>query len=138
MKRIILAAIMLLMAAGCSQTVRYTPGEIEAFPPDVREHIKKKEVSLGMSQAAVRYSWGAPVAVKVVPEENKEIWVYSSVRVYVTKLTFTGGILTGSSSSISFNNPLTILDKEKGSSLPDKELPKSHGATDGNTIKVQE
>ncbi|MFC1549627.1 hypothetical protein ACFL4R_02005, partial [Nitrospirota bacterium] len=77
--------------AGCSQTVRYSPGELESFSPNVREHIKKKEVSLGMSQTAVRYSWGAPKAVKVLPEEGREVWVYSSLRVYVTKLTFAGG-----------------------------------------------
>lgn len=114
MQKVLLAAIVLILVAGCSQQIRYSPGELEVFEPKTREHIQKKEVSLGMSQAAVRYSWGAPIAVKTFPEENKEIWLYSSLRVYVTKLTFVDGKLVGSSSSLSINNPLTFSDKESG------------------------
>ena len=72
LKKVLLAAFALVLAAGCSQGVRYSPGELEVFALEVREHIRKKEVSLGMSQAAVRYSWGAPKAVKAIPEETKE------------------------------------------------------------------
>jgi len=136
MRNILLAALALILVAGCSQAVRYSPGELEAFPPQFREHIKKKEVSLGMSQSAVRYSWGAPKAVRVLPEENKEIWVYSSLRVYVTKLTFKDGKLTGSSSRISFNNPLTMSDKEKGS-VPEDDTAATHGSG-GDAMKVEE
>jgi len=113
-KRILLAAFALLLAAGCSQGIRYSPGELEVFSPEVREHIKNKEVSLGMTQTAVRYSWGAPKAVKVIPEESKEIWVYSDARVYVTKLTFVDGKVVASSAGFSLNNPIAKPDKERG------------------------
>jgi len=112
MKRVLLAVFALLLAAGCSQGIRYSPGELEIFSPEVREHIKNKEVSLGMPQAAVRYAWGAPKAVKVIPEDNSEIWVYSDIRVYVRKLTFVNGRLKGSTSGFSLNNPLASTDKE--------------------------
>jgi len=114
MRKVLLASLAITLVAGCSQAVRYSPAELEIFTPVVREHIKKKEVSLGMPQAAVRYSWGAPKAVKSVPEENTEIWVYSSKRVYVTKLTFVDGRLKGSSTAMSFNNPLALSDKKRG------------------------
>jgi hypothetical protein len=137
MRKILLAALAILLVAGCSQAVRYSPGELEVFSPEIREHIKKKEVSLGMSQAAVRYSWGAPKAVKVLPDEDKEIWVYSSLRVYVTKLTFLGGKLTGSSSRISFNNPLTLADKEKGSASEDgKADSEAKGGARGDSVEL--
>ncbi|MCK5088475.1 MAG: lipoprotein [Hyphomicrobiaceae bacterium] len=106
MKRFLLAAIILLLVAGCSKGVRYSPGELSAFTPEVREHIKKKEVAIGMPMAAVRYAWGAPKAVKPIPEENKEIWVYSDARVYVTKLTFVDGKVVESSAGFSLNNPI--------------------------------
>lgn len=139
MKKLILAAIALVLVAGCSKAVRYSPGELEGFSPKVRAHIEKKEVSLGMSYAAVRYSWGAPKAVKVLESEDKEIWVYSSLRVYVTKLTFTGGKLTGSSSKISFNNPLTMLDRDKGSAPAEAERSSdAQGSEGGSSKKAQE
>lgn len=139
MRKIILAAIALMLVAGCSQTVRYTPMELANFPPKEREHIKERAVSLGMTQSAVRYSWGAPKAVKVLPDENKEIWVYSRFRVNVIKLTFIDGKLTSSSSRISFNNPLKMSDKEQGTVPQDsKASTEAQGGSDGDQIKVQE
>lgn len=136
MRKILLAAIALMLIAGCSQQVRYSPGELEVFEPNIREHIKNKEVSLGMPQAAVRYSWGAPIAVKTHPEENKEVWIYSSLRVYVTKLTFVDGKLVGSSSSLSINNPLTFSDKESGSeTAASTDTPAEGSQPEGANIK---
>jgi len=135
MRNVFLAALALMLVAGCSKGIRYSPGELELFSPEVREHIIKKEVALGMPQAAVRYIWGAPKVVKVIPEENKEIWVYSDIRVYVTKLTFVDGKLTSSTSKMSLNNPLTQSDKEKDS--PEDGSKASPGDQSGEAVRSE-
>ena len=112
-KVLLLLAAALFIMAGCSQGVRYSPGELSAFTPEVREYIKDKKVSIGMSMSAVRYAWGAPKKVRTFPEEDKEIWVYSSFRVYLTELTFVGGKVVVSSSGLSINNPISLPEKDK-------------------------
>ena len=106
MRKILLAAMIAMFIMGCSKGINYSPGELELFTPDVREHIKNNEISIGMSQIAVRYAWGAPKAVKSMPEENKEIWIYTNMRIHVTKLTFVDSRLASTTSGISINNPI--------------------------------
>lgn len=143
-KRITTLAIitlLLVLAAGCTPKVRYSPGELDVFTPEVREHIVKKEISLGMTQAAVRYSWGAPQAVKVIPEGDKEIWVYSSARVYVTKLTFAEGKLVGSTSGFSLNSPISRPGEQndKNQAAPPAEQPTPADTAPADTeIKIEE
>ncbi|MEJ2253677.1 MAG: hypothetical protein P8Y75_04795 [Nitrospirota bacterium] len=93
------AAVLLVFLAGCSKGVRYSPSEIDAFSPDVQEHIKKGEIALGMSPTAVRYAWGAPKDVKIPGPDKQgrfvEIWIYGRFPGMETKLIFADGVLTG-------------------------------------------
>lgn len=82
MKNVVLLifALLLLLQAGCTKSVRYSEEEIKAFPPETQEHIRKGEVDLGMTQEQVRYTWGSPDSIKILePFEGKsrEEWVYS-------------------------------------------------------------
>lgn len=93
-----------LFALGCaSSQVRFTQDEIKSYPIDIQEHIIKGEVSPGMTQSQVRYSWGAPSEVNIKSTSNgqpKEEWVYSSgMGMFKTRLTFTDGKLTSIVSS---------------------------------------
>lgn len=131
MRKVLHAALALALVAGlaglagCSKGIRYSPAEMAAFDATTQEHIKDKEVAIGMSQAAVRYSWGAPKAIKSSPGENREVWIYTSARVYVTRLTFVDGRLTESSSGLSLNNPIVkhpeVEAKEAKQSAGDAE-----------------
>jgi hypothetical protein len=88
--------IALFLAVGCATTARYSVGEIQNYPPAVQEHIKNREVSLGMTMTQVRYSWGAPDSIRVMePENGKERiqWTYKKMIFSKTRLIFTGGIL---------------------------------------------
>ena len=87
---VILTASFLFVGIGCAKSVRYTEEEIQQFPPETQEHIRKGEVKLGMTTQQVRYAWGAPNSIKFLeptPEgKSREQWVYSKLGVFSTKL----------------------------------------------------
>lgn len=92
------AAVALLLAAGCTKSVRYSQDEIKDYPPAVQENIKNNEITPGMTRAQVRYSWGGPHAVRILSpsEAGKERveWVYEKFKIFRTRLIFTDGSLT--------------------------------------------
>jgi hypothetical protein len=82
MKKVLLLVISvsLLLFLGCAKSIRYTEDEIKTFPDEIKEHVRKGQISLGMSQEQVRYAWGAPDSIKFLEAfENKsrEEWTYS-------------------------------------------------------------
>jgi len=87
---IVILAVSFLFGVGCTKSVRYTEEEIQQFPPETQEHIRKGEVKLGMTTQQVRYAWGAPNSIKFLeptPEgKTREQWVYSKLGVFSTKL----------------------------------------------------
>jgi len=95
-----IAVLCGLALAGCSagKEVRYTPGEIKNFAPDVQERIRVGELALTMTQAQVRLAWGAPQAVRTITTDDgsvREEWEYRSMFGAVrTYLYFEDGILT--------------------------------------------
>jgi hypothetical protein len=100
MKNIFYVVVVALLLAACSTSgVRYSPREIKSFPPEIQEHIKNAEVTLGMSPLAVRYAWGAPAEVNILEPDSqgrfREEWVYRKLRFMKTRLIFTDGKLTG-------------------------------------------
>jgi len=97
MRKLLIGMGILLVLAACTKEVRYSPGEIEKFPPEVQSKIRSGEVSLGMTPEMVRYSWGSPNEVNVLkpnPEgKMREEWIYENF-ISVTSLIFTEGVLT--------------------------------------------
>ncbi|MDI6890781.1 MAG: hypothetical protein QMC83_07590 [Thermodesulfovibrionales bacterium] len=91
-------ALLLLLGVGCTKSIRYSEEEIKGFPPNIQEHIKKGEVTPGMTQSQVRYSWDAPNSVRTLaPSEDgksREEWVYERFKVFKTRLIFTDGKIT--------------------------------------------
>lgn len=88
---------VLVLAAGCASPARYSAEEIQGYPPAIQEHIKNKEVSLGMTMTQVRYAWGGPDSIRVMePENGKERtqWTYKKILFAKTRLIFTGDKLT--------------------------------------------
>jgi uncharacterized protein YneF (UPF0154 family) len=106
MKKIILVilTLLLLLGIGCVRSVRYSEEEIKYFPPDIQEHIRKGEVTLGMTQSQVRYSWGAPSSTRILePSENenlREEWTYLGLMdiktglLFKTQVIFTDGVVS--------------------------------------------
>jgi len=92
-----LISALMLPLAGCAKEVRYSPGEIEKFPPEIQAKIRSGEVSLGMTPEMARYSWGSPNEVNVLKPtaegKMREEWVYETF-INVTSLIFTEGVLT--------------------------------------------
>jgi hypothetical protein len=92
-----IAAFTLMLTAGCTKSVRYSQDEIKDYPPAIQEHIKNNEVTIGMTKAQVRYSWGGPHAVKILSpgEGGKERveWVYEKLKFFKTRLIFSDGFL---------------------------------------------
>ncbi|MEW6118010.1 MAG: hypothetical protein AB1553_14095 [Nitrospirota bacterium] len=81
---------------GCASYARYTHDEIKNYPVEIQEKIIKGEIVPGMTQQQVRYAWGAPNAVRMLEPEagkQKEEWIYSSMGVFKTRLTFIDGKL---------------------------------------------
>ncbi|MDP2156815.1 MAG: hypothetical protein Q8K68_03795 [Nitrospirota bacterium] len=95
---ICIAVISLMLAAGCTKSVRYSQDEIKDYPSSVQDHIKNNEVTIGMTRAQVRYSWGGPHTVKILSpgEAGKERveWVYEKLKFFRTRLIFTDGSLS--------------------------------------------
>jgi hypothetical protein len=87
---IVILAVSFLFGIGCTKSVRYTEEEIQTYPSDIQENIRKGEVKLGMTTQQVRYAWGAPNSIKFLeptPEGNtREEWVYTKLGVFGTKL----------------------------------------------------
>ena len=120
MKRIILLAAAAIFIIACTgESVRYSPYELQDFDPKVQERIKNAEVSIGMSPQAVRYSWGAPKAVRVKESDEglyTEEWIYTRARVIATKLIFQEGRLVGIVTGSTVNkNPIDLIrgDQQK-------------------------
>lgn len=116
MTRLIALAALTLMIGACTTAVRYSPAELSMFPPDVQERIKKKEVALGMTNVQVRYSWGAPAAVKVMTDESgniTEVWTYTTGRILVNRLYFQDGKLVGETSGTSLKKPLSVSNQNQ-------------------------
>lgn len=101
MKKLIGAIVLLVIALNfsCTKAMRYTNEEISSYPPQIQEHIRKGEVVTGMTMQQVRYAWGAPAKIKVLPstDDGKERvqWEYRRMfGAFKTYLRFTDGVLT--------------------------------------------
>jgi hypothetical protein len=98
MNRILVYVVCALALTACTTSVRYSPSEIERFTPEIKEKIKKGEVDFGMSPLMVRYALGPPQAVRFPGVDEKgrflEIWMYTTLRVYVKKITFADNKVT--------------------------------------------
>ncbi len=92
------AAVLLIAQAGCTRSMRYSAEEIKDFPPTVQEHIKKGEITPGMTMSQVRYAWGAPDNVRTLaPYEDgrdRVEWEYTRIYMLKTRLVFTANSLT--------------------------------------------
>jgi hypothetical protein len=110
MMKVFLGALLALAFVACSHPVRYAPSELNQFSPAVQEHIKKAEVTLGMSPAAVRLSWGPPTSVTVMKPDAqgnyREEWIYTKAKVWATRLVFTDQKLTGFIQGLAPRKPL--------------------------------
>jgi hypothetical protein len=91
-----LIALMFVFFA-CNKEVRYSPSELDKFPPEIQSKIRSGEVSLGMTPEMVRYAWGAPSEVNVLKPtadgKLREEWVYENL-LQETSLIFTDRVLT--------------------------------------------
>lgn len=87
---IIIFAVFLLFGIGCTKSVRYTEEEIQKFPPEVQENIRKGEVKVGMTTQQVRYAWGSPNTIKFLEPTDKgktrEQWIYTKLGIFGTRL----------------------------------------------------
>jgi hypothetical protein len=86
---LLISALLFLLQAGCTKSIRYSEEEIKDFPPSIQEHIIKGEVMPGMTSQQVRYAWGAPDSIKFLePLDGKarEEWIYSTMGVFGTRL----------------------------------------------------
>lgn len=95
MKRIIVLISLIFLVVSCaSSSIRYTVEEIQDFPPEVQDRIKKGEISLGMTLVQVRYAWGPPHIVNVLPPtkdgRDRVEWTYKKLGYFRTTLTFEG------------------------------------------------
>ncbi len=78
---LLIVALLFLLQAGCTKSIRYSEEEIKSFPPNIQENIRKGQVDLGMTQEQVRYAWGSPDSQKILePFDGKarEEWIYST------------------------------------------------------------
>lgn len=71
-----------LFISSCTPAVRYTYGEIKHYPINIKEHIMKGEVALGMTSSQVRHAWGPPHSVRVLrlaDDKRGEEWIYTKL-----------------------------------------------------------
>ncbi len=100
MKKLLLlsALFLFIFYSGCTKSVRYSQEEIADFPPSIQENIRHGEIVVGMTKLQVRYAWGGPESVHVLPstEDGKERvrWEYKKLRFFKTHLFFTDDKLT--------------------------------------------
>ncbi|MEJ2682816.1 MAG: hypothetical protein P8Z71_00280 [Candidatus Sulfobium sp.] len=95
--RLSILLVSIVLAAGCAAPARYSAEEIQNYSPGVQEHIKNKEVSLGMTMTQVRYAWGGPDSIRVMePEDGKQRiqWTYKKWIFSKTRLIFMDDKLT--------------------------------------------
>jgi len=81
--------LVFLLQTGCVSQVRYSETEIQSFPANIQEHIRKAEIAPGMTNEQVRYAWGNPDFQKILdPYEGKpmEEWIYAKLGVFGTKI----------------------------------------------------
>ncbi len=95
------AVVFSLMGAmlGCQQEVRYSPSEISQYPQATQKLIEEGKVSMGMTPNQVRFAWGAPNEVKILPPtktgQSRQEWVYKDeLSISETRLFFTDGHVT--------------------------------------------
>lgn len=126
MKRTPLILLMIFISVplfSCARTIRYSPSEISSYSSVMQEHIKKGEVALGMTPVQVRYSWGAPNAVRIPGADAegrfREVWVYTKLKIFATRLVFTDGELTGIISGMARRKPALTSEPEKDSESRD-------------------
>jgi hypothetical protein len=90
---LLFALTLLIFQSGCAKSLRYSQEEIKDFPIGVQERIKNSEIDIGMSKLQVRFSWGGPEIVNVLPpdEGGKERveWIYKKIHIFKTRLIFT-------------------------------------------------
>lgn len=87
-----------LSDSGRSNEIRYTQEEIKGYTEDVKEQIKKGQISTGMTPYQVRNSWGSPEGVSSSQQsdgKSREEWVYSSTAICRVNIIFIDGKLTG-------------------------------------------
>lgn len=82
MRKVLIACAVLLLTVSCTKAMRYTDDEIRQFKPEMQERIKTGEVATGMTYVQVRYAWGAPGTVNVLPPGEDGIekieWIYKT------------------------------------------------------------
>ncbi len=89
---------------GCQQEVRYSPSEISGYPEATQKLIREGKVSMGMTPDEVRFAWGAPNEVNILPPtkdgKSRQEWVYKdTLSLSKTRLFFTDGRVNEMSSS---------------------------------------
>jgi hypothetical protein len=95
-RKLLLVAVALFIVSCTTQTIRYSPYELQEFSPETQEHIKRSEIAIGMSQQAVRYSLGGPADIRVEESDSgnyTETWIYTRSRIMLDRLTFVDGKL---------------------------------------------
>jgi len=78
---LLITAVFMLTACASSAGLRYTYMEIQGYPLEMQENIRKKEAVIGMTPVQVRYALGSPVSARTFsPEEGRiqEEWKYTS------------------------------------------------------------
>ena len=87
---IVVLVVCFLLGVGCTKSVRYTEVEIQKFPSDIQENIRKGEVNLGMTPQQVRYALGSPSSIKFLEPTSKgatrEEWIYTKLGIFGTKI----------------------------------------------------
>ncbi len=81
--------LVFLLQTGCVHHVRYSETEIQSFPANIQEQIRKGEISPGMTNEQVRYAWGNPDFQKILdPYEGKprEEWIYAKFGIFGLKI----------------------------------------------------
>ncbi len=81
--------LVFLLQTGCIHQVRYSETEIQSFPANIQEHIRKGEISPGMTSEQVRYAWGNPDFQKILePYDGKprEEWIYAKFGIFGQKI----------------------------------------------------
>ncbi|PKL52426.1 MAG: hypothetical protein CVV37_01195 [Nitrospira bacterium HGW-Nitrospira-1] len=95
---LVAGAVLLISLSACAKSIRYSQEEIKNFSPTIQERIKNKEIAVGMTKLQVRYAWGGPDNVIVLPpsENGKERieWVYEKLHFFKSRLIFTDDKLT--------------------------------------------
>jgi hypothetical protein len=119
MKRLIIFMLAACVLVACAPTVRYSFSEIEKYPPQIQELIKKGEVALGMTEQQVRYAWGAPnkVIVKGADDQGRfiEEWIYAPARVFGKKVVFADGKLIKAYTRVTRSDVRDEREKEPAS-----------------------